>query len=525
MAETTEEKLDRITREQQDLLRRMDPEIDVEVGSMQYELIAKPLGVLITNQEIALETDIANRSIAQVLSSDAPDPDSVDQLLSNYNVTRRLGTLASGSAAIFTKSTSNLFISGASTLVCGATTLRPVKNYVGVIGDITDVDTAGTSYIQMRQFDAGTYVFNITVETVDPFDGVIDVGQACSFANANPQVSSVTIASTITGGIIQESTESLLDRASVGIHARVLTGKDNIRSLMQDNVILDVLDSTVFGFGDTLMLRDQSNPAGLSQGASVDVYVRTNPIPPTATDTLPATIDSAGVWTMEIPAEAYPGAYGVLAVRSEGLTVDSDITPILSFFTEDNAPRMSKTIHARYSKYQLLSVQFSSSKLEATAGTTQSFEVDILYMPGLLDLQDLMNDDNVRNYAFDTLVKGAIPVSISVDYGIKYVQGVIAPEVEEVQQQVADIINGKLIGQELLQSSDVVYASKIIFPAGEVQMPINMNAKVWLPDGTEAITFTQSYVKVMEAAGISFENAMFFTTPTQVNVTLTEIPA
>jgi len=122
MAETTEEKLDRITREQQDLLRRMDPEIDVEVGSMQYELIAKPLGVLITNQEIALETDIANRSIAQVLSSDAPDPDSVDQLLSNYNVTRRLGTLASGSAAIFTKSTSNLFISGASTLVCGATT-------------------------------------------------------------------------------------------------------------------------------------------------------------------------------------------------------------------------------------------------------------------------------------------------------------------------------------------------------------------------------------------------------------------
>ena len=138
---------------------------------------------------------------------------------------------------------------------------------------------------------------------------------------------------------------------------------------------------------------------------------------------------------------------------------------------------MTKAIHARYSRYQTLDIQFTSDKITGfTAGQTASFDVEIFYMPGLVVLQELMQDPNVRNYGFDTLVKGAVPVSISVQVEVRYRQGVAVPEVEEVQNIIASTINGVLLGQELLHSSDVVYACKIVFTACEVQLPFNMYA-------------------------------------------------
>ena len=135
-----------------------------------------------------------------------------------------------------------------------------------------------------------------------------------------------------------------------------------------------------------------------------------------------------------------------------------------------------------------------------------------------------MEDPNVRNFAFDTLIKGAVPVDVSVAFEVQYIQGVTAPSVAVIQAQVATTINGKLIGHDALQSSDIVYASKIIFPEGEVIMPINLFARTYRPDGTIVTTADQNHIKVAPVEGQTVANSMFVCNPADVNVILTEIP-
>jgi hypothetical protein len=341
-------------------------------------------------------------------------------------------------------------------------------------------------------------------------------------------VTQALVASTFLGGSQEESTTSLLNRASVGIHARVLTGKDNIRSMLQDNVILDVLDSQVFGMGDALMLRDKANTTGISGGGAVDAYIRVNPTPTTATVTLTGTYDSdTELWSIEIPPEDYPGAYGALGIAYQDSLIINNWDTVIDYYTDENSPFMSEAIHARYSKYQILTLQFGAYQVldaAALAGSAE-FEVDIYYTPSLVALQDYVEDPNVRNYAFDTLIKGAIPIDIQVAFEVQYRQGIVPPDVATVQAQVADIINGKLIGHPALQSSDIVYASKIVFPEGEVIMPINMWAKTYRPDGTTVYTHSQEHIEVPSVPGQSSANSMFVCIPSDVNVILTEVPA
>jgi hypothetical protein len=530
MAETLAEKVERITLENQQLMTELDENSDYSVGTVLYELVIKPASILQATQEDALEVDRANKSLLNVIGlindGEEVDDASVDELLSNFNVTRRTGTRASGSITIYTNNTANVFIGQSTVLLTGNVELRPLKSYIGYLGTAPGTDNASVSHIPMREISPGTYVFNIEAETVDVFSGVIGVGEPVTLTPSQLQVSQAVVASTFLGGSQEESTTSLLERASVGIHARVLTGRDNIRSMLQDNVIIDVLDSQVFGMGDELMLRDKANTTGISGGGAVDAYVRVNPTPTTATVTLTGTYDSdTDLWTIEIPAEDYPGAYGVLGVNyADQLDITSWNT-VLDYYTDENAPFMSEAIHARYSKYQLMSIQFSvyqSLDAEAAAGSAQ-FEVDIYYTPSLVALQDYVEDPNVRNYAFDTLIKGAVPVDIQIAFEVQYRQGVTPPDAAVIQAQVADIINGKLIGHKALQSSDIVYASKIIFPEGEVIMPINMWGKTYRPDGTTVYTHSQDHIEVAPVPGQTVDNSMFVCIPSDVNVILTEV--
>lgn len=530
MAETLTEKVNRITLENQQLMTALDEDNDYAVGNVLYELVIRPASILQATQEEALEVDRANKSLLNIINlindGEEVDDASVDELLSNFNVVRRTGTRASGSITIYTNNTANVFIGQATLLLTGNTEMRPLKSYIGYLGTAPGTDTASVSHVPMRELSPGVYVFNIEAETIEVFNGVIGIGEPVTLSPDQLLVSQAIVASTFLGGSQEESTNSLLERASVGIHARVLTGRDNIRSMLQDNVIIDVLDSQVFGMGDALMLRDKANTTGISGGGAVDAYVRVNPTPTTATATLTGTYDSdTGLWSIEIPAEDYPGAFGVLGISYEEDLIINNWSTVLGYYTDENSPYMSEPLHARYSKYQTMTVQFEvyqALDVEAAAGSAD-FEVDIYYTSSLVALQDYVEDPNVRNYAFDTLIKGAIPVDVQVAFEVQYRQGVTAPDAAIIQAQVADIINGKLIGHKALQSSDIVYASKIIFPEGEVIMPINMWAKTYRPDGTTVYTHSQDHVEVAPVPGQTVDNSMFVCIPSDVNVILTEV--
>lgn len=511
----------RLADQFQALLQQENPEMDFSPGSVLNELTIKPNASILAEQEASLDELRENMSLLQLLSQDDLDSTYLDRLLSNYNVIRREGSKAAGQLNIYTQSTQNVSINSSQTFTCAGIQLRPLKSYIGVHGTITGNDTAQLQYVQVRQYNDDTWVFTIEAQTVDDMETVLSPGQSCSMSPELPQVSSVTVASTFTGGSLEEDSNTLLDRAQTQINAMVLTGRDNIKAMLERNGSVEVLNTAVFGMGDALMLRD--NYHGVSGGGAVDAYVKTEPVPSMVNAALTGEKDSDDVWTIEIPAATYPGVYGITQIQYDNQLI-TEFTEVLSFTTDDTAPWMGEMLHARFSKYQALSAQFSTLQ-PLTSDSEAQFTVSLLYMPGLSALQELVENPNVRSYGFDMLIKGAVPVVIAPSIDISYPKGMTVPDEEDFQNAVADTINSKPIGEEYLQSSEIVYACKQLFSAGEVAMPIHMFARTWLPEGGTIYTTSQTYVKVADLEGLSYQNAFFTCFPSSVDVTLTEVDA
>jgi len=278
----------------------------------------------------------------------------------------------------------------------------------------------------------------------------------------------------------------------------------------------------VFGMGDELQLRDTSNNGSISTGGRVDIYVTTSPVPVTGTQIISATRDSDGVFSAVIPADVFPGAYGVTEIRREGNAINAEITHVLGHDSDRAFPLIRDAIHARYSKYQTLTVQFEDSSI-ASATTEADFEFDVLYMPNIANIQEYMEGVDIRSYGFDTLVKATVPIIVDTNLDIEYAQGITPPSIETIQQSVSDVINRKVMGDKALYSSDIVYAVALVFPEASVRMPVNMFARAFMPDGSQAYSTDQNRIQMLVDEGISPENSTFFNFASGVDVKLTEI--
>jgi hypothetical protein len=525
MAETLEERQERIVRELQAFLSASVPDTDFSIGTVLYDLLIKPAAITFAAQETELDELRDSMSLLQVLQDPTASEESVDNLLSNYNVARREGSRGVGLINIYVSTTQNVYISQAAVITCGGVQLNPTKSYVAVSGEILTQDTEDVSYVQSRQVDDNTYVFSIEAITVESTDSVLSVGQTCQISIQNSFIQRVEVGSSITGGSISETNEELLIRAATSINAKVTTGRDNIKSLLESNDGgVDVLDVGVFGMGDPEQLRDKANAAGIGTGGRVDIYCTTAPVPSFASVTLTGLKGSDGVWEIQIPRETFAGAYGVTEVRRGTRIYNGELQQVLGYELEDNAPYITEAVHARYSKYQTLAVHFTATDIDESLNELE-FEVDILFMPGLNTLQEYMQGADIRSYAFDTLVKGTIPVLVSVAATIEYVQGITPPDVSTLQQAVSDEINLQRMRVASLESSKVVYALRDAFAGGEVRMPVTLQGKVFLPDGSTAFATDPNRLTVPTGLGISPDNSDFYCYPDNVEITLVEVLA
>jgi hypothetical protein len=518
MATSTQESM---ARTLQQFLTEQYPTLDWSVGTVLYDLLIKPASVTFSAQANTAEEIRANLSLYDVLNSDNPNAELVDALLSNYNVVRKEGQTATGTILIYTESEQNVFIPEGALFTCNEIEIQPIKSYVGVFGDIVEEDTDEIAYIQMREIGNGTRVFAITAETIEAMETVLSAGLPCDSSLGNTRITAVETGSSFTGGSLQETTDELLERAQSGVNATVVTGRDNIRQLLRNQTEVNVIDADVFGMGDPLQFRDAVNNAGVSSGGRLDVYVKTAPIP-IVTEAPLTGYKTDGVWSIEIPADSYPGAAGVQQITYGDTLINTGITHVLGYDPQGPWPLIESALQARYSKYQTLTVQFETDAVDPSLDEVD-FVVSIIHMPGVGTLQEYLNDPAIRSHAFDHVVKGVVPVVIDVDVDIEYTRGAVVPTVGAIQQAISDNINRKLISAEALYTSDVVYACGVVFSEGTVRMPINLRARIYMPDGSVQYTSSQNYIKAPTATGISFENSTFSCFPVDVNITLSEV--
>ena len=498
------------------------PSFDWSAGSAFYEQIIKPWAVNLTDRDVAIQLTKDNMSLVQVLNSPDPDSDHVDQLLSNFLITRRQGSVASGYVSVYFAGANSVTVSSQTTITCAGVSFAPKKTYIGVVGTILEQSTDEVQYVQAVSLGNSEYVFAIEVDSIDNTDVILGPGQSCTNDLSSNFISSMVTASTFSGGSIPETTSEFIERAQLGITTSSNTGKDNIRSLVEKSAY-NVLDSQVFGFGDAVQLRDSHNNAGISSGGRADVYVSTDALIQKVITPLSASRVSGTLWRAEIPADIYPGAYGVSSIRTTSYIIDTPIQHEISLYTNSSRPYVDTPTEARYSKYQTMSVLFYDANTLGTAEDSKTYSFEILYMPNIADLQDYIEGDDIEAALSDVLVKAFVPIEVSTGITIDYAPGVLPPDVAELQVSVASAINGRRAGASMLSASDIVYAVKSLFPEGTVRMPITMQGTTYLPDGTVRYSSDNDNISVpSNVVGVTPGNTKFFSSPDIVSISLNE---
>jgi hypothetical protein len=108
-------------------------------------------------------------------------------------------------------------------------------------------------------------------------------------------------------------------------------------------------------------------------------------------------------------------------------------------------PDIASTEEGAYTRYQTSVVRFLDTDTPTTElvvnTSTQTYEVALLGMPLIAELQDFVGGRRIRNPAADTLVKAAVPCFLTLTFDIRRESGDTAPDLAAIANDLADAVN------------------------------------------------------------------------------------
>lgn len=434
-------------------LQELNPSLDLRRGVF-HDTVAYLQAVL----EAAIRTNIdrylSARSLRQInLNPDIADEDTVDDVLSNWGVTRREGTPSSGSVTIELSSPRIVSIPIGARFSANGFVYLADQTFVS---RLTPETVVSSSDRLVRPTSNGRFAFSIDVTSEE-------VGQAQRLSTnelITPEFSipgyvTSYATTTFSSSLDQQTNRELIASLQTGIAAKTFSNRVTMQALLRSYpAFTDVVRQSIVGFGDSEMTRDQHSLFPVSHGGRADWYIRTTPrleyraIPAKAV-LLSKTIASS-TWQIAITRAAFPGFYEILAVRrpntvalNSGFKVLSEIRGFDNV-DADFAPDIATSTEAAYSSYQTAIVTVEDTTTP-TADLTVGQEIDVVCdlsgLPLIGDIQATMNGRDIRSYAADVLVKAPVPCFVTMSMVINQTSGDTPVDVQAVKTAVADFIN------------------------------------------------------------------------------------
>ena len=516
-----------------------NPTLDVSRGVF-YELLVYYHSLLATRQDTLISDYRRARSLlALEQDPDLADTDLVNDVLSNFRLDRKAGSLARGTIAVI--------LSDNITVTFGRGSIFEAQ---GLQYTTTEVYTAKAEAAQIntttdRLITAtadGRFMFTLEVEAVA--EGAnYNLDKGTLIVPSSPPPTYVTSYATIdfTSGIAAETNTEVLKRLQEGIAAKTLSNRVNMAAFLRGvEAYSRVVGMSIIGYGDAEMLRDKHSIFPVAYGGRVDWYVRSENLPTTVQLTRTATRlaednNTAPVWQIALDRDAAPGFYEVRAVRPKGTSSISGTLPILSdtrsydLTTTDFVPDIISAEEAAYSRYQTAILKFRDTTQSISAysfGATLEYDVDVTYMPLIADIQTTVSSRDVRHYGADCLVKAPIPCFVQISFIIYKQANEATPDSAAIQLAVSTAINSiGFVGR--------IYASKIqdavhgYLSSNSSVGSIDIFGRIRYPDGTTQYIRGPELIQVPAdtAKMVSHRTVQFFCRPEDVFVNIeTAIP-
>lgn len=485
-----------------ELLAEQFPQVDLSRGVVHD--IVLHLGAIVTALLQTLATQINDSSSLLAISQDPAlaDPALVDQVLSNYRLTRLTGAPASGQVSVLLNAAVPVVVPAGAAFGAGTETFITAQAYAvrTSLASVTD-----PSDLVLTRVGAN-FAFAVPVADANVgAAGMVRSGAAMTPTFTIPNFVGACAAGDFTGGYDPETNTALVARLLQGVAAQTFSNRANVDALVHQNPgFTRVFQLSTIGAGDPEMLRDRHGLFPVSGFGRADVYARTALLPVTVvlqkTATLVAVTAAGGVWQFSLASADAPGFYEVAAIKLPGdaptlagFSLVSDIRQVDRSGTgwqPDLAPPPAPggtALEAVYSPFQTATIQFldtNTPTLGLTVGAaTAPYTVAVAAMPQLADLQAFLAGRGVRPYGGDVLVKAPVPCTLRVAFTLIVPPLSAPPDTAAMAQAIASYVNNAgFLGQ--IYASALVGAIGGLLPAGAVVGLVDMLGRLRAPDGT-----------------------------------------
>lgn len=516
------------------------PSMDLNEGVFRNLLIRAASAFHVLNQTLMAELKASQSLLAVSADPDGADPETVDAILSNYRMTRKEGTKATGTIVVVMSFRRSVSVPITTVFTANGLNYLVTKPYIAV------TDSASVVTDQQRLISArtdGTYSF--TVPAVAELAGSASNLRIGTRLAMNPSVSGFVDSYALqdfSGGSDTESNADLIARMDEAIVQKVLSSRIQISSLLAEQWA-NLRASSIVGFGDTEMLRDRHNMFGISTGGKADLYCRTEYLPQTVKITRDAVLidKENGIWQVSILRDDAPGFYEVQAVLPANTNPDQntlektsevrglDLTPDTD---EDISPDVANLTEGAYTRYQTAVVAFADTSGDLSGLTvnvsTRSYDIYLNAMPGIKDLQRyVMNREN-RNPQADYLVRAPIPAFTTVSLTIGFQGTGELPDATPIKTAVASRVNGLNFQFGRLPASIIYDAVHDVISRTEayVLAPIDILVRIRKPDGTYTQLRSGDQIELPDdpATAVTQRTTIFYLDADDVDVLIERVP-
>lgn len=522
------------------LIVEMHPSLDTRRGAFS-DLVLQPAAVLAAARQEEIDRYRRATSLNE-LNADPTlaDNDDVDEVMSNFLITRREGTKAAGPVTIVVSQLATVTIVSGMLFVASGQQFRTLQAYAG---RTSSQAVAATGDRVLTPLGDGTFAFTIDVEAVEEgAEGLLPKNTLLVPQSSIVNFVKAYAASDFTGGRTTETNAELAVRLQLGYAAKTVSNRINMTAtLLADERFVDVVSNSIIGYGDAEMQRDKHSILPGAFGGRVDWYLRTQELPQRKGLTKTATLvtkhsDNRGTWEFQLSRDDLPGYYDVVSIVptnlpnfAGSLAITSheriaDLTAIAGELTPD----VISASEASFTRYQRAVIRFKDTETDVAAlslGATKDYAVTVRGMPLLADAQNAFGQRGQRFGSGDILIKGAVPCFTSVAFTLEGKAGAAIPDTAQLAVDIARTVNrlgftGRLYAAQI---ADLIHSA--IGGQSISAGAIHMLGQILRPDGTvRTLTSTSVLVVPNESSlMVSPRTVCFILDPADVRISVATV--
>ena len=502
------------------LMAERHPEVELTRGVF-HDLVLYFDGVLNAAIQENIDRVQQSQSLLRITqNAELADVDVVDQVLSNFNVTRDNGSPAVGYVTVVFNSdirteitTAAIFESGDSTI-----TFSPTQNFT-----VFPTATPTTTSIEPNQrkmvaVGDGTFAATITViaSAVGAAGNIRRRARLTSRGSISNVVDLYASADFIDGRDPATNAE-YLTRLSTGLAAKTIGSRQSyIAAIKSQPVFANTAHLSVLGCGDVEQQRDQHSLFPISGGGKIDIYAHTNAYAqerehlleavyvgpfsaaqnqsgPCNEQALVGGTPTGTIWQLTLTRDLAPGFYEVtqiidpLVVTPVNYSVLSDERNV-DFSDFEFIPDLLYLPESAYTRYQTATIRFVNTDIQPNPTfipnqTRRLYLVTTAGLPLIAELQDYMAARDTRARAADVLVKAPVPCFTKISFEIRKQAAEPTPDVAAIKKAVSKAIAGVgFTGQ--LHASLISTAAHQYLTGQQALGGIDMFGRIRRPDGT-----------------------------------------